>query len=191
MGLSCEFYADEEDLASLLEEFLTLGNFKYVQISSDLNRPNQVYTDPTMLLPQAKVSPERPIRRHSFLAMQADQEIFAREVVRKDRSGKITVADQNQNWNSVVIAFGGDAGDHTLIMSDINTVGDTEVSRELHKKFKTLVSSKTKLAGSKRPPYRLMPGAIAKAKEGWRLARDKAWLPSTDATISPEELEAL
>jgi hypothetical protein len=190
-GVSCEFYADEADLTDLLREFPTLGLFKYVEIDSALNQSNLVHFDPLDVLPAAIVSPEKPIRSQSFLVMEQDREIATRAIIRRDGSGTIRVADQNNNWDSIVIAFGGDAGDRTLIMSDINTVGDTEKARELHKKFKALVWSKTKRVGPKGTPYRLMPGAIAKAKAGWRLARDKGWQPVTDAHISPEDLEKL
>lgn len=190
-GVSCEFYADEADLTDLLREFPTLGLFKYVEIDSALNESNRVHFDPLEVLPAAIVSPEKPIRSQSFLVMEHDREIATRAIIRRDGSGMIRVADQNNNWDSIVIAFGGDAGDRTLIMSDINTVGDTEKARELHKKFKALVWSKTKRVGPKGTPYRLMPGAIAKAKAGWRLARDKGWQPVTDAILSPEERAAL
>jgi hypothetical protein len=156
---------------------------------SDLNRPNQIFLDPMAIFARAKVSCDNPTRTHSYLVMEPDQEVVSEEIVLSDGSGTIMRADQNNNWDSIVIAFGGDAGDRTLIMSDINTVGDTEKARELHKKFKALVWSKTKRVGPKGTPYRLMPGAMSKAKAGWRLARGKGWARITDAHISPEDLE--
>lgn len=190
-GLSCEFYADESDLIDLLRALPSLGRLKYIEISSGLNCSNSVYLDPTQILARAKVTPASPTRGHSFLVTQADQEIFTREILRADGSGRITVADQNQNWNSVVIALGGEAGDRTLVMSDINTVGDTEEARDLHRKFKALVRSRARRVGPKGKPALLMPGAIRKAKEGWRLSRNPGWALSTDLRIAPDELAAL
>lgn len=191
-GRSCEFYADENDLLSLVREFPTLGKLKFVQMRSALNKSNEVLVgELERLVSMAKVTPEAPIRCHSFLAMETDQEIFHRELTLKDGSGKLWIVDQNQNWNSVVIAFGGDAGDQTLVMSDINTTADTEKAKELHTSFKKLVNSMSKKVGHQKKSYFLMAGAIAKAKEGWRLARDKGWQRSTDPEISAEDLAAL
>jgi hypothetical protein len=190
-GLSCEFFADNADLADLVREFATLGRFKFVQISSELNRPNRLYAEPAEILAAALVSPEKPHRRQSILIMDHDQDVLTRAIVRTDGSGTLRVADQNNNWNSIVIVFGGEAGDQTLVLSDICTVGDTEKSRQLHKGFKALIWSKTVRVGPRGTPWRLMPGAIAKAKAGWRLTPDKGFVRDLDAKISPEELAAL
>lgn len=191
-GLSCEFYADENDLAALLREFLSLGDFKYVRIDSRVNESNDVFTgDPTGLLPEAMASREKPTRRHSFLVMEREQEVYSRDIVLANGTGKITVVDQNQNPNSVVLAFGGDVGDQTLLMSDINTVGDTDMARELHKRFKKLVVSRAKRVGAKGKPFQLMPGAVAKAKLGWRLARGKGWHRSTDDVVPAQQFATL
>lgn len=190
-GRSCYFYADEGDLANLLNAFRELGNCKYVQIRSGLNEPNLVFSDPRELLSLAKATPSNPTRCHSFLVLENGQEIFDREIALKDGSGVRKIADQNQNWNSIVLALGGEVGDKTLIMSDINTVGDTELAVEMHNKFKKVVISETKKVGAKGTPYRLMPGAIEKLKAGWRLASGMGWSRSTDANIPPVEIAKL
>ena len=190
-GRSCYFFADENDLADLLEAFEELSEYKFVQRRSDLNEPNKVYSDPRKLLDEAKVTPDNPIRTHSFLVVETSQEVFDREVVLQDGTGVRKIADQNNNFDSIVLAFGGDAGDETLIMSDINTVGDTDKAVEMHKKFKKLVTSMTKNVGVKGSPARLMPGAVEKAKAGWRFASGKDWSRDTDAQISPEALAKL
>ena len=190
-GKSCYFYADERDLSELLKEFRELGDYKYVQIRSPLNESNLVLSDPVELLPFAKVTPENPTRAHSFLVVEKDQEIFEREITLKDGSGVRKIADQNNNFDSIVLAFGGDAGDQTLIMSDINTVGDTATAVEMHKKFRKLVTAKTKKVGGKGSPHLLMPGAVEKLKAGWRLASGKEWSRETDPQILPEEIAAL
>jgi hypothetical protein len=191
-GRTCEFYADEEDLLDLLARFPMLGALKFVQISSAPDRENVVLRDdPARLLSMARVTPEEPIRTNSFMAMEVDQEVFSRQIVPKDGRGTITTVDQNQNLDAVVIALGGDAGDRTLIMSDINTTAETEKAKELHQKFKKLVASQAKRAGSGKTSCLLMPGACRKAKEGWRLARGKGWNVSTDPKITKADLEKL
>jgi hypothetical protein len=191
-GRSCEFYADEEDLLNLLARFRMLGDLKFVQIHSVPDRENEVLRDdPARLLSMARVTPEEPIRTNSFMVMEADQEVFSRQIVLKDGRGTISLVDQNQNLDAVVIALGGDAGDRTLIMSDINTTAETEKAKELHQKFKKLVVSQAKRVGFGKGSVLLMPGACRKARQGWRLARGKGWNVSTDPKITKEDLEKL
>ena len=49
-GRSCEFFADERDLLTLLEAFKELGNYKYIQLRSELNKENLIFDDPVELL---------------------------------------------------------------------------------------------------------------------------------------------
>lgn len=190
-GRSCYFYADNEDLMSLLEAFKELDDYKYVQMSSELNAPNIVYSDPIECFSSAIATPALPEKSQSFLIVERDQEVFTREIKRSDGSGILSIADQNNNFDSIVLAFGGDAGDQTLVVSDINTVGDTNKSIEMHEIFKKLAISKTKKVGAKGSPHRLMPGAIEKLKAGWRLAMGKGWSRDTDPEILAEEIVAL
>jgi hypothetical protein len=182
-GLRCEFWADADDLAALVQAFGQLGPCQFVEIHSALNQPNLILEDAATMLPAAMVSPAAPHRRFSFLVMEAGATVRSRTIIRSDGSGTINCADQNNNWDSVVIAFGGDAGEQTLVMSDINTVGDTPTARRLHRMFKALVRANTRRFGPKGAPAWLMPGAIAKARAGWRLAREKGWLPTTDPVL--------
>lgn len=191
-GRSCYFYADESDLLALLEAFKEFDSYKYVQIKSDLNKPNLIFTNPIELLRLAMVTPENPIRTHSFLVVENKQEIFSRDIKLEDGSGIRKIADQNNNFDSIVLAFGGDAGNQTILMSDINTVGDTDKAAEMHKKFKKLVMSKTKRVGTKGVPYYLMPGASEKLKSGWHLTQNRVWKPGVDEiSLSDEEIAAL
>ncbi len=175
----------------LLENFRHLGEYKYIQIRSELNEPNLIFMDSVEVLPLAKVAHENPTRAQSFLVVERDQEIFLREIALRDGSGVRKIADQNNNFDSIVLAFGGDTGDQTLIMSDINTAGDTDKALEIHKKIKRVVISKTKRVGTKGNSHHLMPGAIKKLKAGWRLASNKGWSCDTDANIPPAEVAAL
>ena len=191
-GRSCYFYADESDLLDLLEAFKEFDDYKYVQMRSELNETTKIYHDPSKVLPEALASPGKPYRTHSFLIMEKEEEIFDRDIVLEDGSGIRKWIDQNHNWNSIVIALGGDAGDQTIIMSDINTVGDTDKAVEMHKKFKKLIMSKTKKVGAKGTPYRLMPGAAEKLKSGWHLTQNRVWKPGVEEIkLSDEEIAAL
>ena len=69
-GRSCEFFADERDLLTLLEAFKELGNYKYIQLRSELNKENLIFDDPVELLPFAVVSVDAPVRVTSFLVLE-------------------------------------------------------------------------------------------------------------------------
>ena len=186
-GRSCEFFADERDLLTLLEAFKELGNYKYIQLRSELNKENLIFDDPVELLPFAVVSVDAPVRVTSFLVLENTQEVFSGEIKMRDDSGIKKIAGQARNPNSITFAFGGDAGDNTLIMSDIATIGDTDKAIEIHKHFKKVVMSKTKRLGTKGRPYRLMSGAIEKLKSGWRLTSGKGWARNMDLNLPVEE----
>lgn len=189
-GASCYFFADESDLLELLDSFFALSKYKYVQMRSGVNEENCVPTNAKELLLLSKVSSEKPTRVQSFLVVESDQEVFFREIVLID-GGIRRIADQNNNFDSIVLAFGGDAGDQTLIMSDISTVGDTKKALEIHKNFRKLVESKAVKSGNRGSRYFLMPGAVKKLKSGWRLAGGKEWSRETDPKFSPKEIDSL
>ena len=186
-GRSSYFFADEDDLLVLLEAFNELSDYKYVQIRSELNQQNLIYFDPRELLKSAVVSEENPIRTHSFLVVQKCQEVFTENIELRNGSGLRKICGQSLNPDSITFAFGGDAGDKTLLMSDVATIGDTDKSIEMHKQFRKIILAHTKKIGAKGKPYRLMPGAIRKLKSGWRLASGKAWSRDTDADIPEAE----
>ena len=174
-GSSSSFYADEADLIDLLEAFKSLEEYKYVQIRSELTCHPLVYHNPSDILLKAMVTPEKPIRTHSFLIMEKEEKVNSRDIVLEDGSGTIKRADQNNNFNSAVIAFGGNAGNQTVLMSDVNTIGDTEKSIEIYKKFRKIILANTTRVGAKGNPYRLMSGAFDKLKSGWHLTQNKVW----------------
>lgn len=186
-GRSYEFFADEIDLLTLLEAFKDLGNYKYVQMRSELNKENLIFDDPVELLPFAVVSADAPVRVTSFLVLENTQEVFSGDIKMKDNSGIKKIAGQARNPNSITFAFGGDAGDNTLIMSDVATIGDTDKALEMHKRFKKVLITKTKRLGTKGRPYRLMSGAIGKLKSGWRLTSGKGWARNMDLNLPAEE----
>ena len=159
-GRSSYFYADENDLADLLLAFKELGDFKYVQRRSELNQSNEVYFDPSEILEEAMVKCADPIRSDNFLVVEIRQEVFTRKISLRDGSGIISIADQNNNFDSIAIAFGGNAGNKTILMSDVNTVGDTDKAIEIHKIFKKIITTHTVRIGGKGRPYRVMPGAL-------------------------------
>ena len=174
-GSSSYFYADEDDLIDLLEAFKSLEEYKYVQIRSELNCQTLVYHNPSDILLKAMVTPEKPIRTHSFLIMEKEEKVNSRDIVLEDGSGTIKRADQNNNFNSAVIAFGGNAGNQTVLMSDVSTIGDTEKSIEIYKKFRKIILANTTRVGAKGNPHRLMSGAFDKLKSGWHLTQNKVW----------------
>lgn len=186
-GRSCYFFADDEDLVDLFDAMKDLGDYKYVEKRSAIDKPNLVLTDPLGVLPHAKVTPENPDRKHSFLVFEKDAEVFSEQVTLAS-GGIRSLVDQNSNFDSLVLALGGDAGDQTLIMSDINTTGDTKKSVAMHADLKKLVASKSRKLGPKGKPTLVMPGALEKLKSGWRLASGKDWSHSTDPEFTAEDL---
>jgi len=186
-GRSCYFYADKSDLKELLDAFRMLDGFKYVQMRSEPNKPTNIYDDAALIIKDAMAAPGNPYRSHSFLVMECNEEIHKREIHRSDGSGILIVSDQNNNWNSIVLAFGGNVGNDSILMSDINTIGDT-----YKKKFKKLVLSKTIRVGKKGQPYHLMPGALKKLKAGWHLTQNRAWAPGVEEIkLSKDEFAKL
>lgn len=183
---NCNFYADQDDLLNLLEAFSELGEYKYTQTRSDLNEANYTAVNPVDILSYAISTVDEPERCYSFLVTHIGEEVTKTRIELRDGSGVRSLVGQFENPNSIALAFGGNIGDCTLIMSDIGTLGDTKKSVELHKQFKKLVTSMTKNVGVKGTPVRLMPGAMEKVKAGWRLAHGKDWSCKTDPQISAE-----
>ena len=190
-GLRAEFYADDEDIRTLLVRFRELGDLKYVEQLSSANAELQQFTDPLDLFGCANLRPEAPNVRRLFTVLDGDAELSVREVEMADGSGLKKSISQYMNPDSVVLSFGGEVGDGTIVMSDITTIGDTVRAREMHKAFKKLITESTQRVGSKGALYRLMPGAVAKLKGGWRLAREKRQPENMDPKISAEEIAAL
>lgn len=179
-GRSSYFYADHRDLMCLLESFQALKGYKYVEIRSELNHPTKIYNTPSKILHKAMVTPDKPIRTHSFLIMEKEEKVNSKDILLADGNGIIKRADQNNNFNSAVIAFGGNAGHQTILMSDVNTVGDTEKSIEIYKEFRKIILANTTRVGVKGKPYRLMSGALEKLKSDWHLTQNKVWSPGVE-----------
>lgn len=190
-GLRAEFYADDEDIRTVLARFRELGGLKYVEQLSSLSAEPQQFTDPLDLFGRVNLAPEAPNSRRLFTVLDRDAKLSFREIEMAGGSGVKKSVSQYMNPDSVVLSFGGEVGDRTIVMSDITTIGDTERAREMHKAFKKLIAENTLRVGSKGTSYRLMPGSIAKLKDGWRLAREKRQPKSMDPKISAEEIAAL
>lgn len=178
-GRSCEFYADTADLHALLTSFRCLDCYKFVQMKSAVDRDNIIFEDPLDIMSMAIVSAESPTRSVSFIVIEKLEEVVYRHI-ELNSGGTRIIADQNQNHDSVVFALGGEAGEETLIMSDINTSGETPKAVTIHKDFKRIVRASSAKLGSGAKSGHLMPGAMEKLRLGWRLARDKGWARETD-----------
>ena len=164
MSALCEeFYADEDDLAVLLSEFTKLGDFKYIEMYSQLNEENKCYKDAIHILEQDKWMTKS--RRCNFLVVDSSASLMSDILDKSDGSGRIISIHQGFNLDSIVLKLGGTKENNTLIASVVDTIGDTTRAKEIQKMFRKVVMKQSK----KISDTRVMPNAMEKLKAGWRL----------------------
>jgi len=182
------FYADEDDLLHLLCLFRCLQDYKYVQMRSELNKENKIFFDPVEILPSAIVTPSRPYLVNSYMVVKKDVKLSSRKIERADGSGTLTIISQSQNHVSISLGLGGNAGDKTLLASELGSIESSQAVKNIYNEFDNIIISNTKKLGHKGSPYRLMPGSIAKLSEGWRLTQGKERIRELDVKIPPHQL---
>jgi hypothetical protein len=102
-ALRAEFYADEDDLAVILKEFTQLGDFKYVQMKSQLNQDNKCYKDAIHLLDEGwRLNDIRCM----FLVADETTQLISDVWERTDGSGSITNIHQGFNFDTIRIKLG-------------------------------------------------------------------------------------
>lgn len=171
-----EFFADREDLKRLLESLRGLGEFRYTALTGTVNAELAEYRDPAELMNAGIVKPGAPDRGAGFMITDVSVLVVTRKIKMSDGSGFKLTLDQTSNPDAVRIALGGEAGDRTLISSVVDTQGDTERARATHALFKKAVGKISKRISS----CYVMPGAMEKLEQGWRLTADKGFLPGLD-----------
>jgi hypothetical protein len=191
IGKRREFYADNQDIMNLLNDFDSLGQFKYVEFYSRLNKETDIFYSAVNIFDKAICTPKNTERGHSFSIFDIDANIIFSEVTLFDGSGKRVALETLLSDDSIEIHFGGEVGDNTLIMSDIGTVADDKAVLDHFKRFKKLIEARSVRIGPPGRPSYLMPGAVQKAKQGWRLARGKALDIESDPVLPPEQLAKL
>lgn len=168
-GLRVEFFADPEDMRRLLETFRSLGSFRYTAMTGKVNREPTEHDDPVGLLQSSLVTPDDPNRGFGYLVTDASTVIKTRKIELADGSGFKILLGQNLTPDSVIVSLGGEIGDETLISSTVHTMGESDRARDLFALFKRAISK----ASSRVSGHYVMPCALRKLEQGWRLTEGK------------------
>lgn len=168
-GLQTEFFADTADMSALLDCVHESGEFRFTAMSGVVNCELIGFSNPLELLKYVVV-PEQPERRAGFMITLPQTEVISRRIKMADGSGVKLTLDASSNLDSARIALGGDAGEHTLIASVVDSGGETASARALHAHFKKIVVKKSRRISG----HLVMPGALEKLHSGWRLTAGKS-----------------
>lgn len=178
-GLRITFYADRADLKTLFERFLELGEFTYTLTYWDEGQPIPTVSNPADIPDYGVLRPpHQSISSLSYLVIDASSELNPERYTLKAGGARYTI-DNSTNPSSVRLCLGGDAGDRTLIASQVDTLGLSERAREMHASFSRVVRE----SGVKVRSNIVLPGAMSKLREGWRLTQGKTYSPSLDLKL--------
>jgi hypothetical protein len=164
-GYSIEFFADQSDLIKYFNISDKTGDFVYTARLSKVGERN-IQLISALSLMDYLVTYEKPIQANVFLITLPSTVISEREIKMKDGSGIKIAIDQNNNFDANQILLGGEAGPSTVVTTTLRTTGETEAAVDLFKVFKKNVVKNSKKIGAN---YYVMPGAMEKLKDGWRL----------------------
>lgn len=179
MTLRTEFYADRDDMLMLLKAFRVLGKFKYTLGHGELNSGIVTHADPVEILDVGAVNSENPHRRFGYVITEEGTPVIGIAIAMSDGSGSKHIVDQVQNPDSVRLALGGNAGDRTLISSLLVTTGETKSAKKIYKLFAKVVKG----AGRPIAGMYVLPNAMAKLQDGWRLTGGKTFAPELDLLL--------
>jgi hypothetical protein len=179
-GTRVTFYADREDLTLLFEKFFALGEFTYTLDYWDEGQKIPTVTNPLDIPDYGELTEKvRSICSRAFLVIDASDVLMPRRYSLNSGGSRYTI-DNGTNPSSVRLCLGGDAGDRTLIASQIDTLGWTDRAREMQSAFSRIVRK----SGVKLGICHVLPGAMAKFKDGWRLTYGKEYAPSQDLRMN-------
>lgn len=182
-GLRVTFYADRDDLTNLFQRFLELGEFTYTLKYWDEGELVPTATNPTEIPDYGNLRPpHQSICSLAYLVIDASSTLNPERFALRAGGARFTV-DNSTNPSSVRLCLGGDAGDRTLIASQIDTLGRTERAREMQAAFSKVVRK----CGIKVGICYVLPGAMAKFKDGWRLTYGKGYAASQDLRMPDEQ----
>lgn len=178
-GIRITFYADRDDLKTLFEHFVGIGDFTYTLSYWDEGQPAPTVVSPLSIPDYGVMKPPcQSICTVSYLVLDASCALSPRRYCLSAGGARYTV-DNGTNPSSVRLSPGGDAGDHTLIASQIDTLGLTERARSMQAAFARIVRKCAVRVGN----CYVLPGAMAKYKLGWRLTYGKGYSRSLDLSI--------
>jgi hypothetical protein len=167
-GSTCDIYADNNDLAELLKKFDELKLFKYIKMTSELNKENDSFYEASKLL-NYKVG-------DTFIIFDVDTEVICRKINLIDGSGFKNRVDQDFNEDSICLTLGGDIESNTIIASVIDTLGESKRAKEIFKLFKKVVTKNTKSVSRSR----VMPNALVCLQSDWRLTQGETYTRDLD-----------
>ncbi len=175
-GSRITFYADQEDLSVILDEFFISGNFNYTPTYWDDGDFNPTVDNPLSIKGYGILEdPLASICDSSWLITDASDKIAPKRYLLNNGMARFTV-DNRTNPSSVRICLGGDAGDRTLIASQVDTLGLTERAKEIYKVFSKIIRKHGKKIGI----CYVLPSALSKFEYGWRLTYGKGYASSQD-----------
>jgi hypothetical protein len=178
-GRRITFYADKADLTKLFADFVRLGEFSYTLNYWDEGQPIPTVGDPADIPDYGVLSRPLPsICDLAYLVIDASDALRPERYTLKAGGARFTV-DNSTNPSSVMLCLGGDAGDRTLIASQIDTLGLTERARQMHAAFSRIVRKRSTKVGI----CYVLPEAMSKFKDGWRLTYGKGYAPSQDLKL--------
>jgi len=167
-------------LVSLFEKFAKLGAFTYTRDYWDEGEPTPTWTNPSDIPNLGELNTKsNAICSLSYLVIDASDVLMPRRYSLNSGGSRYTI-DNGTNPSSVRLCLGGDAGDRTLIASQIDTLGWTDRAREMQSAFSRIVRK----SGVKVGICHVLPGAMAKFKDGWRLTYGKEYAPSQDLRMN-------
>ena len=178
-GIRVTFYADRADMAALFEKFCRLGKFTYTPLYWDEGQPPPTLENPADIPSYGELSPRtNSLCSLSYLVIDATDELKPERFLLNSGGARFKI-DNGTNPSSVRLCLGGDAGDYTLIASQIDTLGLSERAREMQAAFARVVRKSSVKVGSNIT----LPGAMSKLREGWRLTHGKSYSPSMDLKL--------
>lgn len=122
--------------------------------------------------------PHQSISSLSYLVIDASRKLNPERYTLNAGGARYTI-DNSTNPSSVRLCLGGDAGDRTLIASQVDTLGLSERAREMQASFSGVIRKR----GVKVGTNIVLPGAMSKLREGWRLTQGKGYSPSLDLKL--------
>jgi hypothetical protein len=178
-GIRVTFYADRPDMTALFEQFCYLGKFTYTPLYWDEGQPPPTVENPADI-PNYGVLGLRTnsLCSLSYLVVDATDELRPTRFILTSGGARFSI-DHGTNPSSVRLCLGGDAGDRTLIASQVETLGLTERAKQMQAAFSRVVRKSGVKVGSNV----VLSGAMSKLREGWRLTHGKSYSPSLDLKL--------
>lgn len=178
-GSEVRFYSDIEDMRALVKDFKNGRAFIFTKTLSELDAPLTNFDDPECLMRYLRT--DHPQHSNVFLITEKDVEVNVRSITMQDGSGIKLKASQPFNPDGVLIRLGGQLRE-VLIATSINTTAETARARKIFKVLKKLVTANAEYIDG----FYVLPGALEKLQNGWRLTPDPGFSRIDDLKPRPK-----